>query len=46
MFKQAKCLTKSFSDAEVQDLEYYVKPHLQEEKPDIAVIYIGSNNVT
>ena len=29
-FKQAKCLMKSFNDVKIQDLEHYVKPHVQE----------------
>ena len=43
-FSKAKCIMKSFSGAKIQDLKY-VTPHLEHEKPDIAVIYIGSNNM-
>ena len=28
---------KSFSGAKIQDLEHYVTPHLQHDKPDITV---------
>lgn len=45
-FDHAKCILKSFSGARIQDLEHYIVPHLSDEKPDIAVIHIGSNNVT
>ena len=39
---------KSFSGAKIQDLKlkHYVTPHLEHEKPDIAVIHIGSNNMS
>ena len=37
---------KSFSVAKIQDLEHYVTPHLEHDKPDIAIIHIGSNNVS
>ena len=37
---------KSFSAAKIQDLEHYETPHLEHDKPDIAVIHIGSNNVS
>ena len=30
----------------IKNLQHYVIPPLEEEKPDIAVIHIGSNNVT
>lgn len=45
-FENAKCVIKSFSGAKIQDLQHYIIPPLKEEKPDIAVIHIGSNNVT
>ena len=45
-FDHAKSILKAFSGAKIQDLEHYIIPHLSEEKPDIAVIHIGSNNVT
>ena len=45
-FDHAKSILKAFSGAKIQDLEHYIVPHLSEEKPDIAVIHIGSNNVT
>ena len=37
---------KSFSGTKIQDLQNYVPPHLQHDKPDIAVIHIERNNVT
>ena len=39
-------IMKSFSGAKIQDLEYYVTPHLEHDKPDIAVIHTGSNKVS
>ena len=45
-FKNAKAVIKSFSGAKVQDLQHYVIPPLEEEKPDVAVIHIGSNNAS
>ena len=44
-FKNAKCVIKSFSGAKIDDLHYAIPP-LEQEKPDIAVIHVGSNNVT
>ena len=37
---------KTFSGTNIQDLENYVPPHLQHDKPDIAIIHIERNNVT
>ena len=37
---------KTFSGANIQDLEHYGSPHLEHDKPDIAVIHIGSSNVS
>ena len=37
---------KSFIRSKIQDLEHYVTPYSEHDKPDIAVIYIGSNNVS
>ena len=37
---------KSFSEARIKDLKNYVTPHLENDKPDIAVIHIRSNNVS
>ena len=34
---------KSFSGANIQNLKHYVAPHLEHEKPDIAVIHTGNN---
>ena len=45
-FSKAKCIIKSFSGTKIQDLGHYLTPHLEHDKPDIAVIHIGSNNVS
>ena len=45
-FRKAKYVMKSFSGTKIQDLQNYVPPHLQHDKPDIAVIHIERNNVT
>ena len=37
---------KSFSGTKIQDLKYFVTPHLEHVKPDIAVIHIGSGNMS
>ena len=37
---------KSFSGAKIQDLKHYVTLNLEHEKPDIAVIHLGSNNTS
>ena len=37
---------KLVSGAKIQDLKHYVTSHLEHGKPDIAVIHIGSNNVS
>ena len=44
--KRAKCILKPFSGAKIEDLEHYIIPNLQQQKPDIVVIYVGSNNVS
>ena len=44
-FSKAKCIMKLFSGAKVQDLEH-VTPNLKHDKPDVAFINIGSNNVS
>ena len=36
---------KSSSGAKLQDLKH-LTPHLEHDKPDIAAIHIGSNNVS
>ena len=41
-FSKAKCIMKLVSGAKIQDVERYVTPHLDNGKPDIAVIHIGS----
>ena len=45
-FSKAKCITKSFSGAKIQDLKHYVTPQLENEKLDVAVIHIRSNNMS
>ena len=42
----SKCRSrgKYFSGARTKDLEYYVTRELNQEKPDIVVIHIGSND--
>ena len=36
----------SFSGAQIQDLEHYLTPHLEHDKPDTTVIHIESKNVS
>ena len=36
---------KWFSSVKIKDLKHYVTPYSEHNKPDIAVIHIGSNNV-
>ena len=45
-FSNAKCILKLVSGIKMQDLKRYVTPHLKHGKPDIAIIHIGSNNVS
>ena len=45
-FKSAKCIMKAFGGAKIEELEHYITPHLEYEKPDIAVIHVGSNNIS
>ena len=42
-----KCsrLLKCFSGGKTKDLEHYVPRTLNEHKPDIVVVHIGSNNI-
>ena len=35
-----------FSGAKIEDLEHYIIPKLKQQQPDIAVIHVGSNNVS
>ena len=46
LFRKAKCVMESFSGARIQDLEHYVTPHFEHDKPDIVVIHLGTNNVS
>ena len=43
-FQKAKCIVKPFSGAKIEDLTHYIIPNLQQQKPDIVVIHVGSNN--
>ena len=36
---------KYFSGVRTKELEYYTTPTLNEQKPDIAVIHLGSNEI-
>ena len=45
-FNKAKCIMKLVSGAKIQDLKHHVTSHVEHGKPDIAVIHIGSNNVS
>ena len=42
----ARCVLKPFGGAKVEDLEHYIIPNLEQNKPDVVVIHIGSNNVS
>ena len=44
-FREAICIKRAFSGAKIQDLEHYVKTHLEHGKPYIAVTHIGSSIV-
>ena len=41
----ATSFIKSFPGAKVEELQYYVIPHLEAQKPDISIIHVGGNNV-
>ena len=45
-FKNEKCIMKAFGGAQIEELEHYITPHLEYEKPDIVVIHVGSNNIS
>ena len=45
-FSKTKCIMKLVSGTKIQDLKYYVTPHLKPVKPDIAAIHMESNNVS
>ena len=44
--KKAKCVIKSFTGVKIQDLEHYVTPHSEHNKPHTTVIHIASSNVS
>ena len=37
---------KAFGGAKIEELEHYITPHLEYEKPGIVVILVGSNNIS
>ena len=41
--EKAKSFIKSFPGAKIQELEHYVIPHLNAQKPDVSVIHIVGN---
>ena len=43
--KNARSFIKSFPGAKVEELQHYVTPHLQAQKPDISIIHVEGNNV-
>ena len=43
--KNARSFIKSFPGAKVEELQHYVTPHLEAQKPDISIIHVGGNNV-
>ena len=44
-FRRAESYIKSFPDANVQELEHYVTPHLQDQKADATIKHIGCDNI-
>ena len=44
-FKNNRSFLKSFPGAKVEELQHYVTPHLETQKPDISVIHVGGNNI-
>ena len=44
-FKNDKSFIKSFPGAKVEELQHYVTPHLETQKPDISIIHVGGNNI-
>ena len=45
MLHNSNARLKSFPGASVENLDYYVKPTLQQEKPDYVVLHVGINNL-
>lgn len=45
-FDNAKSYIKSFSGAKIDDMKYYITPSLKEQKPDIAILHVGGNDIT
>ena len=43
--KNARSFIKLFPGAKVEELQHYVTPHLEAQKPDISIIHVGGNNV-
>ena len=44
-FKNGRSFIKSFPGAKVEELQHYVTPHLETQKPDISMIHVGDNNI-
>ena len=44
-FKNGRSFIKSFPGAKVEELQHYVTPHLETQKPDISIIHVGGNNI-
>ena len=45
-FQRAKCILKPFGGAKIEDMEHYIIPNLEQNKPDVVVIHVGSNNIS
>ena len=46
MCKYSSLLKRSFPGCTASQLTHFAKPSLQEDKPDIAIIHVGTNNLT
>ena len=44
-FKNGRSFIRSFPGAKVEELQHYVTPHLETQKPDISIIHVGGNNI-
>lgn len=45
-FQNAKCILKPFGGAKIEDMEHYIIPNLEQNKPDVVIIHVGSNNIS
>ena len=43
--EKTKSFIKLFPGAKIQELEHYAVPHINAQKADVSVIYIGGNNI-